>query len=242
MSVSQTQFASIDSVTLQRGAVSVFQGLSLELSERRIALVGLNGSGKSSLLRMLNGLLLPDEGTVTVFGLDTRKSRRKLPRHVGMVFQNPDHQMIFPTVLEELAFGPRQMGATRADAEALARRTLVQHGCDGWAERPVALLSEGQKQLVCLLGASISEPGLLLCDEPFSGLDLSLRLHFAAHIAEIPAHVVMVSHDLDMLCEFDRVIWLEKGAIVGDGHPDVILPEYRAFATTRAGQLTAGGL
>lgn len=242
MSVSQTQFASIDSVTLKRGAFSVFQGLSLELSERRIALVGLNGSGKSSLLRLLNGLLLPDEGAVTVFGLDTRKDRRKLPRHVGMVFQNPDHQIIFPTVLEELAFAPRQMGATRGDAETVARHTLVQHGCEGWAERPVALLSEGQKQLVCLLAASISEPGLLLCDEPFSGLDLSLRLHFAAHIAAIPARVVMVSHDLDMLSEFDRVIWLDKGAVVEDGRPAELLPEYRAFARARAGQLTADGL
>ena len=242
MSVSTSQSAILDSVTLTRGAFCVFRGLSLALSERRIALVGLNGSGKSSLLRMLNGLLLPDEGTVTVFGLDSRKDQRKLPRHVGMVFQNPDHQMIFPTVLEELAFAPRQMGATRGEAEATARETLAQHGCGDWAERPVALLSEGQKQLVCLLAASISKPRLLLCDEPFSGLDLSLRLHFADHIAASPAHVVMVSHDLDMLSDFDRVIWLDKGAVVGDGRPQDILPDYRSFARTRARQLTADSL
>lgn len=242
MSADTSPFALFDSVTLKRGAFCVFQGLSLALSERRIALVGLNGSGKSSLLRMLNGLLLPNDGAVTVFGLDSRKDQRKLPRHVGMVFQNPDHQMIFPTVLEELSFAPRQLGASRADAEALARDLLARNGCADWAERPVALLSEGQKQLVCLLAVSIASPQLLLCDEPFAGLDLSLRLHFSRHIAASPSHVVMVSHDLEAIADFERAIWLEKGAVMADGAPQDVLPRYRAFAASRAAQLTAAAL
>ncbi|MEH0070740.1 ATP-binding cassette domain-containing protein [Pannonibacter sp. Pt2-lr] len=99
-----------DQVSLKRGDKTVLEGLSLTLSERRIALIGLNGSGKSSFVRLLNGLLLPDSGTLQIYGADTRQARANLPRHVGFVFQNPDHQAIFPTVEEEIAFGLTQLG------------------------------------------------------------------------------------------------------------------------------------
>lgn len=237
--MSEHPYALLSGVTLKRGAFSVFDRLSLTLGERRIALVGLNGSGKSSFLRLLNGLLLPNDGTVEVFGLDTRKAARQLPRHVGMVFQNPDHQMIFPTVREELAFAPRQFGASKTEADAAALVCLAEHGCTGWADRPVALLSEGQKQLVCLLAATISAPRLLLCDEPFAGLDLALRLHFGTFLAQAQASVLLVSHDLEMIEDFDRVIWFDGGQVRGDGSPGEVLPAYRDFARARAGSLTA---
>lgn len=237
--MSDAPYATLSSVTLKRGAFSVFERLSLSLGERRVALVGLNGSGKSSFLRLLNGLLVPDDGTVEVFGLDTRKAARQLPRHVGMVFQNPDHQMIFPTVREEIAFAPRQFGASKAEADAAALACLAEHGCASWADRPVALLSEGQKQLVCLLATTISAPRLLLCDEPFAGLDLALRLHFGAFLKQVDASVLLVSHDLEMIEAFDRVIWFDGGTVRGDGAPGDVLPAYRDFAEARAGTLTA---
>jgi biotin transport system ATP-binding protein len=240
--MSETAYAILSSVTLKRGAFSVFDRLSLDLRERRIALVGLNGSGKSSFLRLLNGLLVPDEGDVEVLGLDTRKAARQLPRHVGMVFQNPDHQMIFPTVREEIAFAPRQFGAGKAEADAIALACLAEHGCADWADRPVALLSEGQKQLVCLLAVTVSAPRLLLCDEPFAGLDLALRLHFGAFLARADASVLLVSHDLEMIEAFDRVIWFDGGKVRGDGAPGDVLPAYRDFARARAGSLTAPAL
>jgi biotin transport system ATP-binding protein len=240
--MSEHPYALLSGVTLKRGAFSVFDRLSLTLAERRIALVGLNGSGKSSFLRLLNGLLVPDAGAVEVFGLDTRKSSRQLPRHVGMVFQNPDHQLIFPTVREELAFAPRQFGAGKAEADEAALSCLAEHGCANWADRPVALLSEGQKQLVCLLAATISAPRLLLCDEPFAALDLSLRLHFAAFLGRTTASVILVSHDLEMVEDFDRVIWFDDGRIAGDGPPGTILPLYRSHARNRAMALTPGAL
>ncbi|MFG1350652.1 energy-coupling factor ABC transporter ATP-binding protein [Xanthobacter autotrophicus] len=228
----------LDRVVLDRGARSVFAGLSLTLSERRIGLVGDNGSGKSTLLRLLNGLLLPDAGTVSVAGLDTRKERRRLPATVGFVFQNVDHQIIFPTVREEIAFGPIAQGRPKAEANAAADLLLARHGCAGWGERAVADLSEGQKQLVCILAALAAGPRILLLDEPFSSLDLTTRLGFAARLAGLDLQVVMASHDLHLFDSFDRVLWLKGGIIAADGAPGEVIPLYEADARARA---AAGG-
>lgn len=231
----------LDGVRLARGERTVFDGLSLALPERRIGLVGDNGSGKSTLLRLLNGLLLPDAGTVTVGGLDTRRDRKRLPAAVGFVFQNVDHQIIFPTVREEIAFGPLAQGMARAQADAVAERLLARHGCAGWGERAVADLSEGQKQLVCILSALASGPRLLLLDEPFSALDLTMRLAFSARLAALDLQVVMASHDLHLFEGFDRVLWLKAGRVAADGPPEAVIPLYEADARERARSLAAGG-
>ncbi|MFS8035837.1 energy-coupling factor ABC transporter ATP-binding protein [Xanthobacter sp. AM11] len=225
------QFAGVE---VTRGTRTVFSGLSLTLSERRIGLVGDNGSGKSTLLRLVNGLILPDAGRVTVAGLDTRADRRRLPAHVGFVFQNVDHQIIFPTVREEVAFGPLSQGMAKAQANAAAERLLARHGCAGWGERAVSDLSEGQKQLVCILSALAAGPRILLLDEPFSSLDLATRLAFAARLAALDLQVVMASHDLHLFDGFDRVLWLKSGTIAADGPPATVLPLYEADARARA--------
>ncbi|MFG1345318.1 ABC transporter ATP-binding protein [Xanthobacter autotrophicus DSM 431] len=225
-------------VEVTRGARTVFSGLSLTLSERRIGLVGDNGSGKSTLLRLVNGLILPDAGSVTVDGLDTRRDRRRLPATVGFVFQNVDHQIIFPTVREEVAFGPIQQGVPKAKANAEADGLLARHGCAGWGERAVADLSEGQKQLVCILAALAAGPRILLLDEPFSSLDLANRLALAARLAALDLQVVMASHDLHLLEGFDRVIWLKAGRVAADGRPAEVLPLYEADARAHAAELS----
>lgn len=224
-------------VEVTRGARTVFSGLSLTLSERRIGLVGDNGSGKSTLLRLINGLIRPDAGEVTVDGLDTKKDRRRLPATVGFVFQNVDHQIIFPTVREEVAFGPIALGMAKAEANAAAERLLARHGCAGWGERAVADLSEGQKQLVCILAALAAGPRILLLDEPFSSLDLATRLAFAARLAALDLQVIMASHDLHLLESFDRVIWLKAGRVAADGSPADVLPLYEADARAHAAEL-----
>lgn len=225
----------LDGVEVTRGARAVFSGLTLTLSERRIGLVGDNGSGKSTLLRLLNGLILPDAGTVSVAGLDTRRDRRRLPATVGFVFQNVDHQIIFPTVREEIAFGPVAQGLPKAQANAEADRLLARHGCAGWGERAVADLSEGQKQLVCILAALAAGPRILLLDEPFSSLDLTMRLAFSARLARLDLQVVMASHDLHLFDGFDRVLWLKSGTVAADGPPEAVIPLYEADARARAG-------
>lgn len=229
-----TPFARLAGVEVTRGTRTVFSNLSLTLAERRIGLIGDNGSGKSTLLRLLNGLILPDAGTVTVGGLDTRRDRRKLPATVGFVFQNVDHQIIFPSVREEIAFGPIQQGTPKAEANAAADRLLARHGCAGWGDRAVSDLSEGQKQLVCILSAIAAGPSVLLLDEPFSSLDLATRLTLAARLGALDVTLVMASHDLDLFVGFDRVIWLRGGDVVADGAPAEVVPLYEADARARA--------
>ena len=227
-------FARLAGVEVTRGARTVFSNLNLTLTERRIGLVGDNGSGKSTLLRLLNGLILPDAGTVMVEGLDTRRDRRKLPATVGFVFQNVDHQIIFPSVREEIAFGPIQQGTPKSEANAAADRLLARHGCAGWGDRAVSDLSEGQKQLVCILSALAAGPSVLLLDEPFSSLDLTTRLTLASRLGALDVTLVMASHDVDLFAGFDRVIWLKGGEVAADGAPDEIVPLYEADARARA--------
>lgn len=224
----------IRDVWLNRGPTPLFCGLSLDLTQQRIGLVGPNGSGKSTLLRLLNGLMAADRGDITVAGLNARTHRRDLPSRVGFVFQNVDHQILFPTVREELTFGLVEQGRSRAEAREEAERLLALHGCGDWGDRAVDALSEGQKQLVCILAAIAPGPPILVMDEPLASLDLATRLALAARLGRLPHQIIMASHDLDLLATFDRVIWLDAGRIVGDGPPGEVLPLYRAHEMARA--------
>lgn len=223
-----------DAVTLNRGGRRVFDGLDLTLTERRIGLLGDNGAGKSSFLRLLNGLLLPDGGAVRVDGLDTRADRAKLPAKVGFVFQNPDHQIVFPTVLEELAFGLRERGASARAAADEARAILQAHGRAEWENVAVHELSEGQKQRLCILAVIAMRPDVIAMDEPFSSLDLPTRLGLADLLSSLPQRAVVASHDLDLLAQMDRVLWLDGGELRADGKPGDILPAYRDNALRRS--------
>jgi biotin transport system ATP-binding protein len=209
---------------------------ALYLDERRIGLIGDNGSGKSTLLRLMNGLLLPTSGRVFVAGLDTAKHRKELPAEVGFVFQNPDHQLIFPTVGEEIGFGLTERGVSAAQAREQVLVLLERHGCAEWADRNVHELSGGRKQLVCILAMLATEPSILLMDEPFASLDLPTRLALSRRIMALPQQIVTASHDFELLAEFDRVIWLDAGRIRLDGRPAEVLPAYRAHAAIAAAE------
>jgi biotin transport system ATP-binding protein len=224
-----------EAVAIARGGRRLFDRLTLTLGERRVGVIGDNGAGKSTLLRLANGLLLPDAGRVLVGGRDTARHRKELPADVGFVFQNPDHQILFPTVGEEIAFGLIERGLDKISARQSAGRLLAAHGCDGWAERAVHELSEGQKQLVCILAVIAAEPRLLLLDEPFAGLDLPTRLGFTQRLRALPQSIVMASHDLDLLATFDRIVWLEDGRVRADGEPADVIARYRADARRRSG-------
>jgi len=224
----------IENMAFAREGRSIFASFSLDLREQRIGLIGNNGSGKSTLLRLIHGLLLPDEGSVTTHGLETRAERKTLPKLSGFLFQNPDRQIIFPTVGEELAFTLLQRGVSPAEAETRVLGVLRQYGREDWLKTPVATLSDGQKQLICLLALLIGEPKLLLLDEPFSSLDIPTRLILQEMIAKLPQQVIMTSHHLSLLSGFERIIWLDKGRLRADGSPDEVLPAYRAFAIERA--------
>lgn len=140
-------------IRLQRGQTQVFDGLNLALTEQRIGVIGNNGAGKSSLFRLLCGLELPQAGQVLVDGMPLLQARQRKPGLIGLMFQNPDDQIIFPTVEEELALGLRPQGLSKQQARARARELLVARGLAHWAERAVSSLSQGQRQQVCWLAA-----------------------------------------------------------------------------------------
>lgn len=223
-----------EGVEVRRGNRQLLSISALRLDAQRIGVIGDNGSGKSTMLRLINGLLLPSSGRIVVAGFETVRHRKELPAHVGFVFQNPDHQLIFPTVGEEIAFGLTERGMPARQARHQASALLEQHGCSGWIDRNVNELSGGQKQFVCILAVLATEPSILLMDEPFSSLDLPTRLALSRKIMRLPQQIVMASHDLELLAQFDRVIWLDAGRIREDGSPADVLPAYHAHAAMAA--------
>lgn len=217
----------IDTVRLAYGDRTVLRDISLSLTERRIGIIGANGSGKSSFARLLNGLVLPTSGTVKVDGLDTRSKGKEVRRKVGFVFQNPDNQIVFPTVAEDLAFGMKNLGLAK---DEIARRTdaiLARYDLSDLRDHPAHLLSGGQKQLLAISGVLVMNPAYLVLDEPTTLLDLRNTRRIADAIATLEQTVILATHDLDLLTDFDRVLVFDEARIVADDTPANALPFYR---------------
>lgn len=221
-------------VALTRGNHRVFQGISLSLRERRIGLIGDNGVGKSSFFRLLCGLETPAHGTVSVCGVDVRHGRSELPRLVGLMFQNPDDQIIFPTVAEELAFSLQALGVSRKAGQVRAREFLAARGLSAWAERAVESLSQGQRQHICLLALLIAAPRVLLLDEPYASLDLPGQARLAEEIAATTQQVLVSTHVLSHVRDFERVLWLDAGQVRADGPGTQVCAAYEADVAARA--------
>ncbi len=228
-------FAVFEDVGLKIGQRQVLKGLSLSLQEDRIGIIGLNGSGKSTFIRLLNGLRHADSGALTLFGAPAAEAEPELPRHIGFVFQNPDHQAIFPTVEEEIAFGLTQLGEEKTESRRRARSFLAQHGCEALAGSPIAELSEGQKQLICILAVLVMEPRLLVLDEPMTSLDALATARLRSMLLSLPQKIILVSHDLSHFEGFERILWLEDGGIRMDGKPYEVLAAYRDDLDRRLG-------
>lgn len=206
---------------------TVLAPLDLTLGETRIGILGRNGSGKTTLLRLLAGLVAPQSGGVTLpGGSDPAKDRRAALRQIGILFQNPDHQILFPTVEEELAFGLIQLGASRAEAAARVAAALAAEGRGDWAKASISTLSGGQKQYLCLLAVLLMEPATILLDEPFTGLDLPLILRLKRRLAALPQRLITIGHDPQAMAEMDRILWLEEGRLRMDGPPASVIPAY----------------
>ncbi len=223
----------IRDVTLQRGANTIFSGLTLDLTDSRIGLIGDNGAGKSSLFRMLCGLDVPQRGSVQVRGLEARTVSRQRPGLVGMMFQNPDEQIIFPTVAEELALGLSPSGMPRSQAIAQARAFLASRGMAAWSDRAIGSLSQGQRQHVCWLALMIASPELLLLDEPFASLDQPGQALLGLDIARASQQVIVSTHLLEHVRPFARVIWLDQGRVRADGPGEQVCAAYQADVAAR---------
>ncbi|SMR82191.1 biotin transport system ATP-binding protein [Aliiroseovarius halocynthiae] len=204
----------------------ILSDLTVDLTGKRIGIIGRNGSGKTSFARLLSGLVAPSAGTVRIDGIDPAKDRRAALSLVGILFQNPDHQIIFPTVVEELTFGLRQLGLD--DPEAAARAQLERFGKSHWAESHVHGLSQGQKQLVCLMAVLAMAPRILVLDEPFAGLDIPTRMQLGRYLDQYEGTLVHVTHDPSDLTDYDHVIWIEAGKLAQQGLPADVLPAFSA--------------
>jgi biotin transport system ATP-binding protein len=209
------------------GGRTVLADVDVRLSERRVGVVGANGSGKSTFARTVNGLVLPTAGTVTVDGLDTRTRGRDVRRLVGFCFTDPDAQIVMPTVAEDVAFGLRRRGLSKAETRARVDTALAAYSLDGHADHPAHLLSGGQKQLLALASVLVTEPAVLVMDEPTTLLDLRNATMISRVVADLPQQVLMVTHHLDLLAGFDRVLVFDEGRIVCDDEPVAAVAFYR---------------
>jgi biotin transport system ATP-binding protein len=224
----------LEHVSHRYGERTVLDDVHLELTERRVAVIGANGSGKSTFARLLNGLVLPTSGTVRVDGLDTRREGAAVRRRVGFVFTDPDAQIVMPTVGEDVAFSLRRAGLTGPQRDRRVREVLDRFGLAGTADHPAHLLSGGQKQLLALAAVLVTEPSLLVCDEPTTLLDLLNARRIIRLLADLPQRVVLVTHQLDQVAAYQRVLVFDGGAVVFDGGPGPAVGAYRALLAARA--------
>ena len=222
---------SMTGATVRMADRTILGPLTLTLGEQRVGIVGRNGSGKTTLLRLMAGLIAPSSGEVRVDGIDPSGDRRGVIARLGILFQNPDRQIIFPIVEEELAFGLRQLGAGAAEALAQARSRLAVEGRGHWAGASVETLSQGQRHYLCLLAVLLMKPATILLDEPFAGLDLPTTMQLRRQFEAVAQRLITVTHEPAMLAGYDRVIWLEAGRVRADGAAEAVLADYVACMT-----------
>ena len=207
------------------------RGLSFALAPgERVALIGPNGAGKSTLLLHLNGLL-PDRPAaapaVSVDGLPLLAANLpEVRRRVGLLFQDPDDQLFCPTVWEDVAFGPQQLGVREPQLSRVVSDALAQVGLAGFEERLPHHLSRGEKRRACLAGLLACEARLLVLDEPTSDLDPRGRRELMALLTRLPVAQLIATHDLEFVVETcPRAIVLDAGRIVADGPSAALLDD-----------------
>ena len=206
---------------------TLLHDITCVLAERRIAFIGANGSGKSTLLRLLNGLTLATAGSVTVDGLDPVRDGAAVRQHVGFVFTDPLSQLLMPTPIEDVELSLRRVMPQRAERRARALELLAERGLDRVAEQSIYDLSGGERQLVALTAVLAVEPGVLVADEPTTLLDRRNARAITDELARLPQQVVLVTHHLDLLADWDRVVVIDEGRVVADGQPGPTLRFYR---------------
>ncbi|MFJ2620750.1 energy-coupling factor ABC transporter ATP-binding protein [Glutamicibacter sp. NPDC087344] len=220
----------LEHVTVRYEHRDVLSEVTLNLNERRIGIIGANGAGKSTLSRLLNGLVLPTYGEVNIGGLSTGKHAKQIRRDVGFVFQNPANQIIMPIVADDVAFGLKNLGLGRDERELRVLSTLAELNISHLAERESHTLSGGEQQMVALAAVIAMQPRTIVFDEPTTMLDLRNRLAFQREVAKLGQRAIVVTHDLEILEDFDRVLVVTDGRIAYDGTPDAAVAHYRQWS------------
>ncbi|USD68179.1 energy-coupling factor ABC transporter ATP-binding protein [Vibrio sp. SCSIO 43136] len=213
-------------VSLDIDGKAVLKDLNVDIETQRLGVLGRNGSGKSTLSRLLSGLVEVGSGELRIAGFNPYKDRAQAVQTIGLLFQNPDHQIIFPTVIEELSFGLRQLGQDKSQAEQNALDTLASFGKSHWKDIHTSALSQGQKHLVCLMAVVAMKPKLIILDEPFAGLDIPTKKQLQRYLDSFGGALIHITHDPDDLNNYDQLLWLEAGQVQALGEPSEVLPKY----------------
>lgn len=222
----------LESVSVELDGRLVLDEVTVQLDQHRIAVIGANGSGKSTFARLLDGLVAPTRGTARVLGFDVAREAKRMRAEVGFVFTNPDAQILMPTVAEDVRLSLKGSGLDRAAIDARVASVLAAYGLAAHADAPAYSLSGGQKQLLALASVLVREPKLVIADEPATLLDLgNARRIGALLIEELPAQLVVVTHDLELAARCDVALRFHEGRLVELGEPAAVVERYqREFA------------
>jgi len=219
--------------------VYALEGINLEVhAGEYLVIVGHNGSGKSTLAKLVNALLRPSRGDVVVKGMNTRQAENVLPIRatVGMVFQNPDNQIVATIVEEDVAFGPANLGVPEADLRARVDWALEAVGMGAYRKRAPHLLSAGQKQRVAIAGAMALQPSVLILDESTAMLDPAGREDVLAAVRALHSQgvtIITITHFMHEAVEGDRMIVMEAGRIVMEGTPRSVFAQVETLRALR---------
>ena len=228
------------------GLYTALQGVSLQIDDaERIAIMGTNGAGKTTLVKHLNGLLRPHNGRIIFDGVDTKHySVAELAREIGLVMQNPDHQLFLDSVEKEVEFGLKQLGFSEDEIKERTNRTLSSLGLEGLSERSPFTLSGGERKRVALASVLATEPRILALDEPTIGQDALQKEKLADMLLELNKKgrtVIVVTHDIEFVIEhFPRTIAMANGMIIADGPTSSVLSNEKVITqcSLTAPQLT----
>ena len=200
-----------------------------------VALIGGNGAGKSTMLSLLLGIVFPTEGTVSISGLElNRKTATAARRRIGMVFQNPDDQLFMPTVYDDVAFGPLNMGFSQEQTAKRVTEALEKVGALHLQRRSSQRLSVGEKRAVAIASVLSMTPEILLLDEPTAGLDPWSRRQLIVLLRQFTQTMIIATHDLDFVQDVcQRAIVLQRGWIIADGPAEHILRDRELLESCR---------
>lgn len=217
-----TRGIKLESVTVDFDGRKALSGISLSLTAKTIAVIGANGSGKSTFARLLNGLVKPTSGRVTVNGeVPTTSS-------TGFIFSNPDLQIVMPTVFEDVAFSLSNEKISKAEVKARVDAALEITGLIELQEANCHTLSSGQKQLLAIASTIVRKPNLLVADEPTTLLDLPNTKLISGLLHELELdQLVIVTHDLELAATCEEVLWFDEGTFRAIGKPKKVIAEYR---------------
>lgn len=198
---------------------TVLQPLTTRLSEQRIGIIGSNGSGKSTTVRLINGLIEPTSGQVLYDDLSPTTQGRDVRKRVGFVFSDAESQIVMPRVSDDVAFSLRRFKLPRDEVRSRVDDALARFELTDLAENSPHTLSGGEKQMLALASVMVIEPDTIIADEPTTLLDLRNRKRIVRELLALEQQLIVVTHDLDMLRDFERVLVIDDGDLVYDSTP-----------------------